>query len=111
MKGLKMKNVLICVVFVLALSGCTNNRIMHFNLDQNQENVSSHKGKAKFYFWGKWQRKDFDLSNICAKGRVVAVETHVSFWDSVLNMITGGVYFTESYAIYCGTSKNLSDKK
>lgn len=99
-----MKKLLICIGLALSLSACGSDHIIRLNLDQQQPNVkipASYEGRSHFFLWGMWQKKDYNLINICYPRGVNAIETHWTFYDSLMNGLTMGIYAPESYSIYC----------
>ena len=98
-----MKKLLICIGLVLALSACTSDHIIRFDLSQ-QQNVKtepSYEGRSHFFFWGLWQQKNYNLQNVCPTNGINAIENHWTFYDSFMGSMTMGIYAPESYSIYC----------
>ena len=98
-----MKKLLICIGLALTLSACGSDHIIRLNLAQRQnpEIQPSYEGRSHFFFWGMWQKTDYDLANLCPAGGVNAIEAHWTLYDSLLNGLTMGIYAPESFSIYC----------
>ena len=102
-RGFYMKKILICIGLALTLSACGSDHIIRFNLSQ-QQNVNttpSYEGRSHFFFWGMWQERDYNLMNVCPVRGINSVETHWTFYDSLMGGLTMGIYAPESYAVYC----------
>ena len=98
-----MKKILICIGLALTLSACGSDHIIRFNFDQ-QQNVQtepSYRGKSHFFLWGMWQTKNYNLSNVCPTTGVSAIESHWTWYDTLMGGLTMGIYAPESYSIYC----------
>ena len=98
-----MKQLLICVTLTLMLSACGTDHIIRFDLNQ-QQNVETeplYKGRSHFFLWGMYQKTDYDLSNLCYGRGIKAIETHWTWYDSLMGGLTMGIYATESFSIYC----------
>ncbi|MBR1915125.1 MAG: hypothetical protein IJ830_01610 [Alphaproteobacteria bacterium] len=98
-----MKKFLICIALVLTLSACASDHIIRFDLgeQQNANTEPSYKGRSHFFFWGMWQKKDYNLTNVCPSKGINAIENHWTFYDSFMGSMTMGIYAPESYSIYC----------
>ncbi len=98
-----MKKLLICIGLALTLSACGSDHVIRFNLNpqQNTEKSPSYEGRSHFFFWGMWQKKDYNLTNACPTSGINAVENHWTFYDSLMGGLTMGIYAPESYSIYC----------
>ncbi|MBQ9035475.1 MAG: Bor family protein [Alphaproteobacteria bacterium] len=98
-----MKKLLICIGLALTLSACGSDHIIRFNLDQQPDvkTAPSYKGRSHFFFWGMFQKKDYNLVNVCHPNGISAVETNWTFYDSLMGGLTMGIYAPESYAVYC----------
>ncbi len=98
-----MKKLLICVGLALALSACGSDHIMRFNLNTQQElnTKPSYEGRSHFFFWGMWQKTDYDLANVCPIKGIRAIDTHWTLYDSLMGGLTMGIYAPESYSVYC----------
>lgn len=98
-----MKKFLIYIGLVLMLSACASDHIIRFNLDPRQDALvaPSYEGRSHFFFWGLWQKKDYNLTNVCAARGINAIENHWTFYDSFMGSMTMGIYAPESYSIYC----------
>ena len=98
-----MKKLLICIGLALMLSACGTDHVIRFNLNQQQDvNAKpSYRGKSHFFFWGMWQRTDYDLAHVCPMRGINAIDAHWTFYDSLMNGLTMGIYAPESYSIYC----------
>ena len=102
-RGFYMKKILICIGLALTLSACGSDHIIRFNLSQ-QQNVNttpSYEGRSHFFFWGMWQERNYNLMNVCPVRGINSVETHWTFYDSLMGGLTMGIYAPESYAVYC----------
>ena len=98
-----MKKFLICIGLALSLSACGSDHIMRFNLNQ-QQNITtkpSYEGRSHFFFWGMWQKTDYNVANVCPMRGIKAIDAHWTFYDSLMGGLTMGIYAPESYAIYC----------
>lgn len=98
-----MKKFLICIGMVLALSACSSDHVIRFNLTQQQnvETKPSYKGKSHFFFWGMWQKTDYNLVNVCPTRGIKTIETHWTLYDSLLGGLSMGIYAPESFSVYC----------
>ena len=99
-----MKNLLICLVLILMLSACGNDHVIRFNFDQQQqeETEPSYEGRSHFFFWGMWQKTDYNLENACQGRGIKAIEVHWTWFDSLIgSLLTMGIYAPESFSIYC----------
>ena len=98
-----MKKLLICIGLALTLSACGSDHIIRFNLEPQQEvnTTPTYEGRSHFFFWGMWQKTDYNLLNICYPRSVSAIDAHWTFYDSLMGGLTMGIYAPESYAIYC----------
>ena len=98
-----MKKLLICIALALTLSACGSDHIMRFNLDkqQNVKTEATYKGRRHFFFWGLWQRTNYNVSNVCPAKGIKAIETYWTLYDSLMGGLSMGVYAPESYSIYC----------
>ena len=98
-----MKKLLICVGLALILSACGNDHIIRLNLSQQQdiETEPSYEGRSHFFLWGMYQKTDYNLANFCYGKGIKAIETHWTWYDSLMNSFTMGVYAPESFSIYC----------
>ena len=100
-----MKKLLICIGLALALSACTSDHIIRFNLAQQQnintKTAPSYEGRSHFFLWGMFQKKNYNLTNVCSTKGISAIENHWTFYDSLMGSLTMGVYAPESYSIYC----------
>lgn len=98
-----MKKLLICIGLVLMLSACGSDHVIRFNLSQQQnvETKPSYEGRSHFFFWGMWQKTDYNLDNLCPMRGVKTIDTYWTFYDSLMGGLTMGIYAPESLAIYC----------
>ena len=98
-----MKKFLICIGFTLMLSACGSDHVIRFNLDQQQfaRTTPSYEGRSHFFLWGMWQKTEYDLENVCHGKGVNAIETHWTFYDSLMGGLSMGIYAPESFSIYC----------
>lgn len=98
-----MKKILACIGIVLSLSACGSDHIIRFNLDPQQDiqTTPTYEGRSHFFFWGMWQKRNYNLVNICQSRGVNAIENHWTLYDSLMGSFTMGIYAPESYAIYC----------
>lgn len=98
-----MRKFLICIGLALTLSACGSDHIMRYNIAQQQvENKApSYEGKAHFFFWGMWQKKNYNLTNVCYGRGINAIESHWTWYDSLMGGLSMGIYAPESYSIYC----------
>ena len=98
-----MKKLLICFGLVFMLSACGSDHIIRFNISQ-QQNVNTtptYEGRSHFFFWGMWQKKNYNLENACKSSGISAIENHWTIYDSLMGSLTMGIYAPESYSIYC----------
>lgn len=98
-----MKKLLICVGLALTLSACGSDHIIRFNFQPQQEvkTTPSYEGRSHFFFWGMWQEKNYNMSNVCPVSGVNSIENHWTLFDSLMGSLTMGIYAPESYSIYC----------
>ena len=99
-----MKKLLICFGLVLMLSACGSDHVIRFNIAQQQQNAKtepSYKGKSHFFFWGMWQKTDYNLTNSCSMKGINAIETYWTLYDSLMGGLSMGIYAPESYSVYC----------
>ncbi|MBR1605880.1 MAG: hypothetical protein IJ660_07240 [Alphaproteobacteria bacterium] len=98
-----MKRLLICIGLALTLSACGSDHIIRFNLNQQPtvKTTPSYVGKSHFFLWGMWQKTDYNLENVCPTRGINAIEARWSFYDSLMNGLTMGIYAPESFSIYC----------
>jgi len=98
-----MKKFLICIGLALTLSACSSDHIMRFNLapQQNAPTEPSYAGRKHFFFWGMWQKANYNLVNACPVKGINAIEAHWTLYDSLMGGLTMGIYAPESYSIYC----------
>ncbi len=98
-----MKKLFVCLGLALALSACTSDHIIRFDLgqQQNAKTAPTYKGRSHFFLWGMWQQKNYDLQNVCPAKGINAIENHWTFYDSFMGSMTMGIYAPESYSIYC----------
>ena len=98
-----MKKILICIGLALSLSACGSDHIIRFNLkpQPNVETQPSYEGRSHFFFWGMWQKKNYNLANACYGRGINAIESYWTFYDSLMGGLSMGIYAPESYAIYC----------
>lgn len=100
-----MKKLLICIGLALTLSACGSDHVIRFNLaqqhQQNEKVKPTYEGRSHFFLWGMWQKKDYNLINACRTTGINAIESHWTFYDSLMGGLTMGIYAPESYAIYC----------
>ncbi|MBQ7413114.1 MAG: hypothetical protein IJV07_02430 [Alphaproteobacteria bacterium] len=98
-----MKKFLVCIGLALMLSACGSDHIMRFNLSQQQdvEVAPSYEGRSHFFLWGMWQKTDYHLENVCPAKGISAIESHWTFYDSLMGGLTMGIYAPESFSVYC----------
>ncbi len=98
-----MKRFLICIGLALTLSACGSDHIIRFNFNpqQNTDTKPAFEGRSHFFFWGMWQKKNYNMMNVCPVSGVSAVENHWTLYDSLMGGLTMGIYAPESYSIYC----------
>ena len=98
-----MKKLLVCIGLALTLSACGSDHIIRYNLAQQQniKTTATHEGRSHFFLWGMWQKKSYNIQNACPVSGINAIESHWTFYDSLMNGITMGIYAPESYSIYC----------
>ena len=107
-----MKKILICGILSLMLVACGHDHVIRFNLAQQQnfnfvpqQNMSdepSYEGRSHFFFWGMWQKTNYDLTKVCPTKGIKAIETHWTWYDSLVgSLLTMGIYSPESFSIYC----------
>jgi len=98
-----MKKFLICIMLVLALSACSRDHIIHFNLSQQPDTLAkpSYVGRSHFFFWGVGQKANYDLTKVCTASGIKSLETLWTWQDSLIGSLTMGIYAPESFAIYC----------
>jgi len=98
-----MKKLLICIALALMLSACGSDHIIRFNLNQQQdaEAEPSYQGRSHFFLWGMFQKTDYNIANACKATGIKAIEAHWTFYDSLMNSFTMGIYAPESFSIYC----------
>lgn len=98
-----MKKILVCIGLALTLSACGSDHIIRFNLSkqQNVNTTPSYEGRSHFFFWGMWQERNYSLVNVCPVKGINSIETHWTFYDSLMGGLTMGIYAPESYAVYC----------
>ena len=88
------------------LSACGSDHIIRFDLNPQynmaaEEEEPSMEGRSHFFFWGMWQKTDYNLTNACYGRGIKAIEAHWSFWDSFWGGMTMGIYAPESFSIWC----------
>lgn len=72
----------------------------------NARTVPNYEGKHHFIFWGIGQEKTVNTSEVCDKDqKVEAVNSHLTFVDGLLAVITWGIYYPRSYAVYCAKTE------
>ena len=59
------------------------------------------KAEVTFFFWGMWQKKNYNLTSICYGRGIYTIEFHWTFFDFLMGGLTMGIYAPESYSIYC----------
>ena len=98
-----MKKFLMCIALVLILSACSNDHVMRFNLSpyQNVKTAPTYEGRSHFLFWGMLQKTDYNMLNLCPMRGIKAIETHWTFYDSLMGALTMGLYAPESFSVYC----------
>ena len=98
-----MKKLLICIGLALTLSACGSDHIIRFNLNPQQtENAEpAFEGRSHFFFWGMWQKDDYNIAHLCPLSGINAIEAHWTFYDSLMGGLTMGIYAPESYSVYC----------
>lgn len=98
-----MKKLLICIGFALALSACGTDHVMRFNISPRPSinTEPSYKGKGHFFFWGMWQKTNYNLTDACPTRGINAVETYWTLYDSLMGGLTMGIYAPESFYVYC----------
>lgn len=98
-----MKKFLICIGLALMLSACGSDHIIRFNLAQQQniKTTPTYQGRSHFFLWGLWQKKNYNLTNVCSARGINAIENHWTLYDSLMGSFTMGIYAPESYSIYC----------
>jgi len=98
-----MKKLLVCTCLFLMLSACGSDHIIRFDLtqQQNEKTTPSYEGRSHFFLWGMWQKKNYNLRNVCPSSGISAIENHWTFYDSFMGSMTMGIYAPESYSIYC----------
>ena len=98
-----MKKILICIGLALMLSACGNDHVIRFNLAQQPkvDAEPSYEGRSHFFFWGMWQKTDYNLLNACPETGINAIDAHWTFYDSFMGGMTMGIYAPESFSIYC----------
>ena len=98
-----MKKLLFCIGIALTLSACGSDHIMRFNIEQQQntKTTPSYEGKSHFWLWGMFQKTDYNLSNVCPISGINAIESHWTFYDSLMNGLSMGIYAPESFSVYC----------
>lgn len=98
-----MKKFLICIGLALTLSACSSDHIIRFNLDKQQtaETTPSYEGRVHFFFWGMWQKANYNLTKVCPIRGINAIDAHWTLYDSLMGGLTMGIYAPESYSIYC----------
>ncbi|MBO7556542.1 MAG: hypothetical protein J6T72_04025 [Alphaproteobacteria bacterium] len=98
-----MKKILISLGLAFALSACTADHVIRFNMDQqpNIKTAPAYEGRSHFFLWGMGQKKNYNLTNVCQGRGISAVENNWTLYDSLMGGLTMGIYAPESYAIYC----------
>jgi len=98
-----MKKLLICIGLALTLSACGSDHVMRFNLNPQQNTAAepSYEGKSHFFFWGMWQKTDYNMLNVCYPRGINAIDTHWTLYDSLMGGLSMGIYAPESYSVYC----------
>ena len=98
-----MNKILLCIGLVLALSACGNDHIIRFNLNPQQTITAepTYAGRSHFFLWGMWQKKDYNLTNVCPVNGIKAIDTYWTWYDSLMGGLSMGIYAPESYSVYC----------
>lgn len=98
-----MRKFLICIGLALTLTACSNDHVIRFNMNrqQNMEVAPAYSGRSHFFLWGMMQKKNYNLTNVCQARGINAVENYWTLYDSLMGGLTMGIYAPESYAIYC----------
>ena len=98
-----MKKLLSCIALVLTLSACGSDHILRFNFEGQQEikTEPAYEGRSHFFLWGMWQKTDYNMANACSNRGIKTIEAHWTFYDSLMNSFTMGIYAPESFSIYC----------
>ena len=98
-----MKKLLICIGLALTLSACGHDHVLRFDLNPQQSVKAkpSYEGKSHFFFWGMWQKTDYNLQNVCYPRGISAIDAHWTWYDSLMGGLTMGIYAPESYSVYC----------
>ncbi len=98
-----MKKLLLCFGLAVTLSACGSDHIIRLNLDPQQyiETEPAYEARSHFFLWGMFQKTDHNLMYVCRSKGIKAIETHWTFYDSLMNGLTMGVYAPESISVYC----------
>jgi hypothetical protein len=97
-----MKKFLALAAVCLTLGACSTTRL---NLNDKHVTIPTYEGTSHFIFWGLGQTKEFDPQEVCGSRGVSAVDTHKSFANGFLSTITYGIYYPETYSIYCNPQR------
>lgn len=94
-----MIKILYLLAVVLFLQSCATQQFP-IN-DDNVPTVPTYEGTNHFIFWGIGQTKVINPKDVCGTRKIRAIESHYSFLQGLLTILTYGIYSPRGYAIYC----------
>lgn len=101
--NITVKPLLTLAVSCLLLVSCTNHvQLINAEYPIRNKLSATAAGKHHFFFFGIGQSKVIDAAGICGgTENVLQVETQRTAADSVLALITSGIYTPLEYRVYC----------
>jgi hypothetical protein len=93
-----MKKVALMVV-VLFVSGCAT---QNYNINGGNSSSIAKEDMQHFFISGLGQMKDMDAAQICGGAdKVAMVQSHLTFLDGFLGVLTFGIYTPRTARVYC----------
>jgi hypothetical protein len=96
-----MKKTILLILLVSLFVGCNTQRF--YTTSDRGANYGKTEGTSHFFIYGIGQTKEYYPSNDVCRGRQIAmIETHYSFVNGLLAVLTSGIYTPLTYEITCG---------
>lgn len=101
-----MKKIILPAIAVLLMSGCAT---QSFSINGTTDNEPTYEDMQHFFVSGLVQEQDVNAAEICGGAeKVVKVESHHSFINGVLGVLTYGIYTPRDARVYCKSDKESS---
>lgn len=95
-----MKHLCLVLLASVMLVGCAKVTISPEH-DIKLSSTPTYQERKDFYFWGLINEHFMDVSQVCYNRPVLQMQTQATFVDSVLTVLTLGIYAPKTAMVWC----------